>query len=456
MHKVAEEGKKIKGHYRFYCYSEANISLQGFSDTYLAPDKGSNWWASKTLPTVCSSFIWAAIKAVPEINLHLEGKDFFAKPSDIETTDIGAEVDFKTIDGLYYYSESERLAAALWLYQNFYDIIWNKMDEEMGKVFIPIFNFFSDAADDLANQVCNTFGFDWSGEDESGNHSKDSDKWKNPGDGRAVSPHNIKSYWDAPKFENDKLFGLYGYSENLIYRPARIEWRKISKWVKVEKKIKVKGYVKFRGQSIANAVVIASGTDFMSNSNGYFEFETKISTNGNLLVEAGKFIDGLYMGGGIELNLNSYSGSDITIELKEPPAIYREVVIRGTMKLKDEEYWPDSDEFETRSKLFGTIRLDDRAKHAETYWEERMGGEIRVEVRLKLDWKTDLSVSVWCNVKLYEGTSESTSDLDGEKTETHNILKDSTKEIKIFVRNDDENDDDHVDLSLIIANNVQP
>ena len=46
----------------------------------------------------------------------------------------------------------------------------------------------------------------------------------------------------------------------------------------------------------------------------------------------------------------------------------------------------------------------------------------------------------------------STTDLDGQAFQTHIIQKDSTKEIKIFVRNDDEDDDDHIDLTLNVKN----
>ena len=177
LHKVAEESKKIKGHYRFYCYTEANISLREFSKDYIAPNK-PGWWASNTVPTVCSSFIWTAVKAVTNPEIKLEGSDFFSQPSDIESTDLGADVDFKTVDGLYYYTETERKAAAVWLHQHFKDVVHQRFDESMGKAFIEAFNLFYDAKDDLADQVCNTFAFDWSGEDGSGNHARDSNRWK--------------------------------------------------------------------------------------------------------------------------------------------------------------------------------------------------------------------------------------------------------------------------------------
>lgn len=454
LHKVAEEGKKINGHYRFYCYTEANISLTNFSNNYKAPDKGSGWWASNTVPTVCSSFIWASAKAVLNPTIKIEGSDFFSQPSDIEASDIGAEVDFKTIDGLYYYSEEERRAAAIWLHQHFKDVVFEKMDEQMGKVLVWFTNAFSDAQDDMADQICNTFAFDWSGEDSSGNHSKDSNKWENPGDGRAVSPNNIKSYWDEPKMLNDNLIGLYGYSENLIYRPARIEWRKVSRWVKVKKNGKLKGTVIYRGNLIAGAIVKVAGKDMLSDHAGKFEFTV---SSGNFLIEAGKLIDGFYMEGSNNANVTAGSTLDITIELKEPPDWFREVVIRGTMWLKDEENWPDDDEYATRYNLFPVFRIGAFSTHAEGGWTEKMGGEVRAEVSIKLDWDMrDSSVNVWCNVKLFEGTSEDTGDLDGEKTEVHNIPKDTIQEIRIFVRNDDEDDDDHVDLSLIVSNNRQP
>ena len=251
---------------------------------------------------------------------------------------------------------------------------------------------------------------------------------------------------------NNNLIGLYGYSENLIYRPARLEWRRISRWVKVERNGKVKGTVLYKGKEIAGAIVKIAGKDTITGGDGKFEFTISAGT---FLIEAGKLIDGFFMEGSYEAKITAGDTLDVTLELKEPPEWFREVTIRATMNLKDEESWPEDHEYATRNKLF-TFKIGAFSTYAEGGWIEKMGGEVRAEVFLKLTWRMDLSINVWCNVKLFEGVSVDTGDLDGEKTEDHNIPKDATKEIRIKVTNTDEKDDDYVDLSLMVSNNRQP
>jgi hypothetical protein len=85
--------------------------------------------------------------------------------------------------------------------------------------------------------------------------------------------------------------------------------------------------------------------------------------------------------------------------------------------------------------------------HDEDGWTDKMGGEVRAELTIKLDWQMDLSVHVFCTLKLFESTSEDTSDLDGENSQPRIIEKDVIdKRCTMFVRNDD--DDDHVNLVL--------
>ena len=73
----------------------------------------------------------------------------------------------------------------------------------------------------------------------------------------------------------------------------------------------------------------------------------------------------------------------------------------------------------------------------------RAGGEIRVEVLLTLTLRpNDLSVVVSYLIKLFEGTSESTNDLDGQVEGSGVVGKDRTVEIRAKrVKNDDEGGD---------------
>jgi len=440
LHRVADSARQVNGHYRFYCYTNADIY---FDDFYRAPDRGAGWWASNTRPTVCSSMIWAAIKRLEEPIIMLEGRDFFTQPSDLEPSDVGAQVDFRTRDGLYYYTEAERRSAGNWLYDHFYNIAYDKAG------FLG--NLFSDAADDLASQVVNTFAFDWSGEDENGNHAKDSDRWQNPGDGRAVSPDNIKDYWDAPAVDSEVIRGLYGYSEKLLYRPARLEYRRVSRWVRVEKEATLRGRVLYRGNPVAGAVVKAAGRDRLSNGSG--EFELTIPA-GSYRVEAGKLINGWFVSTHQDVTLAEGEERAITLILEEPDELFREVTVRGSMYIVDDEW--GSDETATRNVFMSGIRVGPFGTHAERSQTEKMGGEVRVEMRLRFDWQLDASVNVWYEVKLFEGTSEETNDLEDTKTGTINAPKDRTVPLTLRLVNTEFDGGDTADINLQISNDRQP
>ncbi|MDN5846000.1 MAG: S8 family serine peptidase [Candidatus Nitrosocosmicus sp.] len=143
---------------------------------------------------------------------------------------------------------------------------------------------------------------------------------------------------------------------------------------------------------------------------------------------------------------------------------YREVVLAGTMVLHD--YEPDiiatvPDEEKTSvfsvSGIPTTWQVGPFQTHVDIpAWIDKVGGEVRGEVRLALDWKTDSSIDVNFNIKLYEGTSEETDDLDGELTGTLNIPKNTTGLITEKVMNTAEDSEDFIQLSMTIANNQRP
>jgi hypothetical protein len=143
LHAIADAALDIKGHYRFYCYTKPEIALG--PDGVAGPDSG---WAQGTLATTCSSFIWLATQ---HAGVKLEGPNKVTSVADLEPTDVigGAAVDDSTLDGLYFYTAAERQAAANWLYQDVYDIAYNKAG------FFG--TLFTDAPDTVANQLCNTF-----------------------------------------------------------------------------------------------------------------------------------------------------------------------------------------------------------------------------------------------------------------------------------------------------------
>lgn len=141
---------------------------------------------------------------------------------------------------------------------------------------------------------------------------------------------------------------------------------------------------------------------------------------------------------------------------------YREVVLAGTMILHDYEPEPFADD-EEKTSVFSvsgiptTFQLGPFQTHADVpVWIDKVGGEVRGEIRLALDWKTDSSVDVKFNIKLYEGTSEETTDLDGEMSGTVNVPKDTTGLINEKVLNTDEGSNDFIKLDMTIKNNKRP
>jgi hypothetical protein len=223
LHKVADAAKSIQGHYRFYAYTDASISSG--QSILNAPDRGPNWWASKTVPTVCSSFIWSAVKSLENPRISLEGSGQITKPEELEPADIagGAQVDDQTLDGLYMYDANERRIAGRWLHDHIYDVALQEVPW-----WLP-YPWRGKVPDGLGNQMVNAFAYDWTGKDSSGVHTKDSDNWKDAKKGHAVSPDNIL-FWDAPTEIKDGVqHGVYGYFEKMIYRPETYEYREISR-----------------------------------------------------------------------------------------------------------------------------------------------------------------------------------------------------------------------------------
>jgi hypothetical protein len=195
----------VKGHYRFFGYS------QGTVENNPSPPA---WVQAKPTPTVCSLFLWKAAKS---INLTLDAD---------KLSNVGTEVIVPTTpDGLFYYREGERRAAGDYLYSTVYNEVDHKVvqgADDLGKKIASgidggagqalgyliglglgtLIGWTSDIRDDVANQMVNCFA-----SDDCSESAKDSEKWKNPGDGQAVSPDDMLS-WD--------LFDQH--TEPLVYR----------------------------------------------------------------------------------------------------------------------------------------------------------------------------------------------------------------------------------------------
>jgi hypothetical protein len=203
---------------------------------------------------------------------------------------------------------------------------------------------------------------------------------------------------------------------------------------------------------VGGAIVNVGGQSLLSKAAGNFTVELP---TGAYHVQAGKLISGGYAEG--DANATVVAGTDVhvIVDLRDPPELYRRLTLRGTMKMEDYENFGDT---EHATRTFARHSdVGPYGTHDEIHWTEKMGGEIRVELVLKIDWKIDLSIDIAWHVKLFEGTSEETSDLDGERSGTFKVDKDAVTTLSFSVWNTDEDEpQDRADISFDLTNSVRP
>jgi len=198
-------------------------------------------WYDHTRATVSTTFIWTALK---EAGITLEGP--------LEPAEQGLWSNEHAADGLYVYSADNRSSAGQALYTN----IYNKAVETASGFPDFIWANLDDAADDVANQVANCFAFDWCAE-----AAKDSDAWRNPGQGFSVSPDNMRDLWDV----------WDGYNEPIAPAPGGTEW--IYRWASSTGTGSVSGRVQHRGAVVGGATVeLKPGTQTTTDTQGRFAF----------------------------------------------------------------------------------------------------------------------------------------------------------------------------------------
>ncbi len=210
------------------------------------------------------------------------------------------------------------------------------------------------------------------------------------------------------------------------------------------------GTVRYKGANVGGAIVNVGGNSLLSKADGTFKVELP---SGAYQVQAGKLISG-GSEGSASATITAGADSATIIDLQDPPELYRRLIIRGTMKIEDYENFGSNEHATRHMARNSEWPLRDARRGA---LDREMGGEIRVEVTLKIDWKIDLSIHIDWNVKFFEGTSEETSDLDGERSGSFMVGKDQTRELKFSVWNTDEDEpQDRADISFDLTNGVRP
>jgi thiol-disulfide isomerase/thioredoxin len=401
---AADQALTVNGHYRWYAYSDATIV---YDPAYHAPAVFPPWpppdvppwwpdpfehgrWAAGTVPTICSQLVWYSLKLAGAV---LEGPNL--EESDVK---LGAERDSLTQDGLYLYTESDRRKAAYWLHKKLYDTAYG-IAGWFGE-------FLLDAADNISNQFCNCMGSDGCSIEDN-----DSEAWKFPGVGRAVSPSNIL-FWDGPD-----TGGVYGHSEPLVYRGG--DYVAETTWQVSEGVGTFAGRVLDRGSTVPNASVEIAGLELFTDTNG--EFRDEMIPAGTYEVVASKLIGGLFMSVRQEVTIKSGETTTVDLILKPPPAYIRRVVVDGWMYLVDHETWP----WDNETGLFTYYEahtIDPFVRDATINIERCVGDEVRGELTFRLHLREDdnMTVEVYrthqdgedAHAWLYEGTDCETDDLE--------------------------------------------
>ena len=438
LHDAADESLKIDGHYRFFAYSQAVID---------EPAPASSGWADGTIGTVCTSFVRLALKAA---GFTLEGE--------LEDSDIaaGAQLSADPTDGLYHYSEAERLSAGDYLYEYFYDLVY----EEAGWLG----TFFTDAPDDTGNQVTNCFTHDWCGEEDppdacagEGDRAQDSDCWRNPGTGNAVAPDDML-WWDEP----DKG-GPYGYAEDVSNSFVDGAYVRVYRWQAASGYGDVYGTVSYAGSAVADVVVKMEGTDIadVSDASGYYELiGVPAGTIGVHACASGN--KGAYEApvsvpadGEIEVNLllSGTCGIDPGITAWD-----REVVVKGSIFLRDDEWWPADDETSNVSVEDFTLIVppsiaEPSAHKGTVYFEECEGNEVRAEITFTTLLNVeDRSVDVAVSGKMFEGTSCETDDEEATVDFMFTVTEDGVYANDLWMQTGEWNSDDRVEMEFTVEN----
>jgi len=423
LHAIADAALNINGHYRFYCYTKPEIALG--AEGLAGPDAG---WAQGTLATVCSSFIWLAAQ---HANVKLEGPTKFTRVIDLEPTDVvsGAAVSGTTLDGLYLYTAEERQAAGKWLYQQIYDTAHNKAGF-WGTLF-------TDAPDDVANQVCNTFASDWDDDD-----SKDSDAWKSTDYANAVSVDNM-IWWDSPGPGNQEQFrSVYGHVEELFYRPGTYAQVPIYRWKLVPTKGTLTGTVTANGDvSGANVSLLGSGMpDVVVGADGRFQFD--LVPSGDYTVSAGLNIGGYWNSANVPAHIDAGQTTNLTIALQPPPEVDRLVTVSVDMETDWSSLWAHSPHYYTDSK---SVRV--HPFHSHEHLDFGGGDTPRGQIGFDIDLNADLSIKVsWT-------AQEIDDEVEGTITGGAPVAKDGGLNWHgLVVVNDDPIDNDATTMSFTITN----
>jgi hypothetical protein len=130
----------------------------------------------------------------------------------------------------------------------------------------------------------------------------------------------------------------------------------------------------------------------------------------------------------------------------------RKVTVSASFEGQDYETF-GSNEYPPPFNTTRTVILTDDMPQGLLNFQIRWGGECRAEFNTLIQrLGNGKDVRIYGDLKLFEGTSEDTNDLDGVTVIDFVCPKSTTISNEAFVRNNDENDDDWAKVKMTVSN----
>jgi len=285
LHRIADAASGLRCHYRYFAYTKGDIA---FDPTQTGPvmaetsqpdpnDSCHEVPVTATTPAMCSSMVWAAVRLVDKANdpgLVLDPPTTRSQPRPAA----GPCRSFYTLpgvshpgqnDGLYAYSEQERLLAGEALHESLVKQVRDQVATAVGlggirdALFASPLGFASflldftlsiadltatdpitailDIQGRFADIMCNLFASD---------DASDGDGWKHPGPGESVSPDDVASWWQPNSFLSEvSCLGIYGDAVPARFRPPMTVMRPPQSWRVSAGRGAIRGFVLLAGDS---------------------------------------------------------------------------------------------------------------------------------------------------------------------------------------------------------------
>ncbi|MCG3159250.1 MAG: hypothetical protein JMDDDDMK_00236 [Acidobacteria bacterium] len=129
----------------------------------------------------------------------------------------------------------------------------------------------------------------------------------------------------------------------------------------------------------------------------------------------------------------------------------RKAIVSGHMFILDHETWPADDETNlVRFSREAEVDADGQPEELITA-VGRAGGEVKIELHMNAVLLTAGKLRIRGVAKLFEGTSDNSTDLDGEHSFDFQVRKNKRRTVNFRVHNDDEGGD-YADISFTVGN----